>query len=190
MVPVLVLRFGRCVDVLYGSLKSIHHHDMTLRITLTISKLSQSLFLFADHLMWLARAGILSDVNLKKCSKQANKYWLLSVIMNLCRDFYEIMNLWDLHRAALRSGFKSRSPPNSIRSVNDFKVLALHSYSLMLDHREVLVDTIKNACDFFIPLTALGYTNLNPSTIGLLGIVSSLAGIVALVEPSAKLMPI
>lgn len=185
-----VLRFGRCLDVFYGSLKSIHHHDYTLRITLTLSKLCQALYLFADHFLWLARAGLLSEINLRKWTRHANKYWLLSVIMNLCRDFYEIMNLWDLHRTACRSDLRAQpSPVVSIRSPRDFARLALHSYSLMLDHKDVLVDTVKNTCDLFIPLTALGFTNLTPRTIGMLGAISSVAGIMALVTPSAKLLP-
>lgn len=187
---IAVLRFGRCVDVLYGSLKVIHYNDFTIRLTLTMSKVCQSLFLFVDHFMWMARAGILGDVNIRKLSLQANKYWLLSVIMNLCRDFYEIMRLWDLHQAASRSGISSRPLPARVRSGRDLATLALHSYSLMLDHRNVLVDTVKNICDFFIPLTALGYTNLTPRAVGLLGAISSMAGILALVAPSAKLVPV
>lgn len=153
-----------------------------------MSKISQALFLLADHLLWLARTG-LTTVNAKKWSKVANKYWLFSIIMNLCRDFYEIARVLDLHRAGCKGGITRCKIPTSINSPADVKRLALQSYVMVLGHKDILVDTVKNMCDFFIPLTALGYTSLTPRTIGLLGAISSAAGLWALLDSTAKLTP-
>lgn len=128
-------------------------------------------------------------MNAKRWSNIANKYWLFSIIMNLCRDSYEILRVLDLHRSCSKSGISRCRIPASINSPEDFKRLALQSYVLMQGHKDIVVDTVKNACDFFIPLTALGYTSLTPRTIGLLGAISSLAGLWALLEPRAKLTP-
>ena len=38
-----------------------------------------------------------------------------------------------------------------------------------------------------IPLTALGYTRLSPGAIGFLGMISSLAGLLTLIDPHAQL---
>ncbi|ALC42312.1 Pex11 [Drosophila busckii] len=183
-----LLRFGKGLDVFYASLRAIHYPDLTIRVTLTMSKISQALFLLADHFLWLARTG-LTSVNAKKWAKMANKYWLFSIIMNLCRDFYEICRAIDMHKASCSGGITRCKLPRSINSPADVKRLALHSYLLMLSHKDIAVDTIKNICDFFIPLTALGYTSLTPRTIGLLGSISSIAGLWALLEPTAKLTP-
>ncbi|XP_061389077.1 peroxisomal membrane protein 11B [Musca vetustissima] len=183
-----LLRFGKCLDVFYASLRTIHYPDLAIRVTLTAGKLSQALFLFADHFLWLGRTGFFKSIDAKKWGKYANKYWLLAIIMNLCRDFYEIVRLLDLHKASVRSGI-SRSIPCTIRSRKDLSRLALQSYALVLGHKDVFVDTVKNVCDFFIPLTALGYTKLTPRTIGVLGAISSLAGLIAMIEPTAKLTP-
>lgn len=56
-------------------------------------------------------------------------------------------------------------------------------------NKGVVIDTVKNVCDFFIPFTALGYVKLTPGTVGWLGTVSSLMGLIVLVEPLAKLSP-
>lgn len=185
-----MLRFGKCLDVFYASLRTIHYPDLAVRITLTMGKLSQALFLFADHFLWLARTGLFKSIDTRKWGKYANKYWLLSIIMNLCRDVYEIFRVMDLHKASVRSGIsRSTVVPCRITSPKDFRRLALYSYGLVLGHKDVFVDTVKNVCDFFIPLTALGYTKLTPRTIGLLGTISSLAGLIAMLEPSAKLTP-
>lgn len=182
------MRFGKCLDVFYASLKTIHYPDLVIRVTLTMSKLSQSLFLFADHFLWLARTGMFKSIDVKKWGNMANKYWLLSIIMNICRDVYEIFRLLDLHKAGKSSGI-SRSCSKPIKSSKDLARCALQTYALALGHKDVLVDTIKNACDFFIPFTALGYTKLTPRTIGILGAISSLAGLIAILEPTAKLTP-
>ncbi|EDW77115.1 uncharacterized protein Dwil_GK22099 [Drosophila willistoni] len=183
-----LLRFGKCLDVFYASLRTLHYPDLTIRVTLTLGKLSQSLFLFADHFLWLARTG-LTTVDAKRWSNMANKYWLFSIIMNLCRDFYEIVRVLDLHKAGVKSGITRCQIPCSLNSPADFKRLALHSYIILQGHKAVAVDTLKNLCDFFIPLTALGYTSLTPRTIGVLGAISSVAGLWAMLEPTAKLTP-
>ncbi|KAH8407640.1 hypothetical protein KR222_008934 [Zaprionus bogoriensis] len=183
-----LLRFGKGLDVFYASLRTIHYPDLTIRVTLTMSKISQAIFLLADHLLWLARTG-LTTIDAKKWSQVANKYWLFSIVMNLCRDFYEIMRVTDLHKASCRSGITRCRIATSINSPADVKRLALQSYALVLGHKDIFVDTVKNVCDVFIPLTALGYTNLTPKTIGMLGAISSVAGLWALLESTAKLTP-
>ncbi|XP_023162919.1 peroxisomal membrane protein 11B [Drosophila hydei] len=183
-----LLRFGKGLDVFYASFRAIHYPDLTIRVTLTMSKISQALFLLADHLLWLARTG-LTTVDPKKWSRIANKYWLFSIVMNLCRDLYEIMRVLDLHKASCSSGISRCRIPTRINTPADFKRLALNSYGIVLGHKDIFVDTVKNVCDFFIPLTALGYTSLTPRTIGILGAISSMAGLWALLEPAAKLTP-
>lgn len=58
-----------------------------------------------------------------------------------------------------------------------------------LDRRDIAVDSLKNLCDVFIPLTSEGHLNINAGVIGLLGVMSSIAGIAALIDPSARLAP-
>lgn len=184
-----LLRFGKCLDLLYASLRTIHYPDAAIRVTLTLSKLSQSLFLMADHLMWLSRTGLFKSINVQKWSKTANKYWLLSITMNLCRDVYEILRLVDLHRAANKSGMSDSRISVCVRSPRDLQRLALESYGVLYGHRDVVVDTVKNMCDFFIPFSALGYANLSPRTIGILGAISSMAGLITIAQPTTQLVP-
>lgn len=185
---ILVLRFGKCLDVFYSSFKSIHYPDLTIRLTLTLSKISQALYLFADHFIWLARSGLFRTIDLKKWNQAANRYWLFSIVMNLARDLYEITKIIDLRtRQSKFDGLRTRNC--QINSVRDLATASLRTYSCLYEHKGLLVDTIKNSCDFFIPLTALGYAKLSPRTIGILGVVSSLAGLVVVLQPQTKLVP-
>lgn len=180
-----MLRLGKCVDVFYSSLSSIHNPDLSLRVTLTLSKISQAIFLFADHIIWFSRTGLFKNINTKKWNTTSNKYWLLSIVMNLVRDVYEITRIVNL---GMKSS-KRLSKKCEVNSVADLATLGLRAYGCAYEHKDVVVDTIKNVCDFFIPLTNLGYTKLTPRTIGILGTVSSIAGLVAIIQPAAKLVP-
>lgn len=190
-----LLRLGKCIDVFYSSLSTIHYPDLTIRITLTLSKLATALFLFADHIIWFARSGVFQNINLEKWNNIANRYWLMSITLNLVRDVYEIMNILKCNKGIIFAkkgqGLTRVGKSESVCpiNINDVLPVFLRGFQCVQGQTDVFVDTIKNACDFFIPLTALGYTRLSPAMVGSLGVVSSIAGILALVKPMAKLTP-
>lgn len=171
-----LLRLGRCIESLYGALSSMHYNDITVRFTATLSKIANALYLLCDHILWAARAGV-ADINTDKWGRIANKYWLYSVVMNLVRDFYEINRILEISRRKAGSRL-------AVRAVNTPAL-----YLIASQHKDVLVDTVKNVCDVFIPMAALGYMKLSPGVVGLLGVVSSLAGIITIIDPMYKLCP-
>lgn len=185
-----VLRLGRFLDMLYGAFSSIHYPDVTVRITCTLSKIANALFLLADHILWIGRTGLI-NVNSEKWGKVANKYWLYSITMNLVRDVYEICGILE------REGHRLGVPPGEVlrhtclaAGINRKTLpLSLRAVTFVQDHKDVVVDTVKNGCDLMIPLTALGYMRLSPGAVGLLGVVSSVAAIISLVDPLARLTP-
>lgn len=132
-----------------------------VKITITIAKITNAMYLLADHLIWIGRMGIMK-VNLTKCNRTANRYWLMTIGMNLVRDIYEIIKVFQRER---------------------------HSLYLKLHKNPVLLDTIKNGCDLFIPLTALGHVRCTSGTIGILGMISSLIGLYTIIDPYSKIYP-
>ncbi|XP_011630514.1 peroxisomal membrane protein 11B [Pogonomyrmex barbatus] len=162
-----LLRFGRCLDSFYFALKMMKYPDPMVRITLIMAKMTNALYLLADHFIWIGRVGIVR-INLEKWNRVANKYWLLTIVMSLIRDIYEIIKILE-HKKNI---FKQH-----------------HILSCLKNHKEVMMDTIKNGCDLFIPLTALGITKCTPGTIGLLGIISSFIGLYTIINPLYKLSP-
>lgn len=163
----LVLRFGRCLDSFYSAVKMIKYPDPMVRITLIMAKMANALYLVADHFIWVGRVGILR-VDLEKWNKVGNKYWLLTIIMSLTRDIYEIFKILEHEKNAFKQ---------------------CYILSCLKNHKEIMMDTVKNGCDLFIPLTALGVTKCTPGTIGLLGIISSLIGLYTIIDPVYKLCP-
>lgn len=176
-----LLRFGRFFEGLYATLPLFQHPDPALRYYVILSKICNSLFLLADHILWLGRADVCT-IDTEKWSRMSNKYWLFSITMNLVRDFHEIMNILKLEK-------RNILPKNGIQSLKDLLDVILHGFAIIQQRDSVFIDTIKNGCDFFIPLTALGYVKMSPGTIGFLGVISSLAGLMVLIDPKNKLSP-
>lgn len=175
-----LLRLGRCLDSLQAALSSMRYPDLMIRITLTLSKISNALFLLADHIIWVGRAGI-CQVNVDKWNQVSNKYWLMAIVMNLARDVYEISQIMERESVGLRL--------RASRSCKLNLPIQIRALCRVQNHTDVLVDTVKNSCDIFIPLTSLGYTKLSPGVVGLLGFISSAAGLYSLIYPMAKLSP-
>lgn len=106
--------------------------------------------------------------------------------MGLVRDIYEIIEL-----------FKRNSDPKQgtsvvMRSKQDNTIVAfdpINAIRVLLANKPILFDTIKNSCDILIPLSSMGYVDLSPKMVGLLGVVSSVVGIIAMVKPNCKLSP-
>ena len=176
----LVLRLGRNVEMINGTLKTLHLSDQILRITTTVSRIYQCLFLAANHLIFLARVGFL-NLDTDKLADLCNKFWIGSIICNLTRDFYEISKILKKWRQTTGSNLNvTKKGQNTV---------VKHVSLFVENYPEVFWDTLKNLCDAFIPLTAMGKLKLNPGIIGLLGSVSSIAGLIALIDPKAKLLP-
>lgn len=105
--------------------------------------------------------------------------------MNLCRDFYEICRIFETCRDVrqlMNLLFFPKSSSDLVRVWSKATVC-------VNTHQAVIVDTIKNVCDAFIPLSALGYSKLSPKYQGVLGVISSLAGLFEILYPASKLLP-
>lgn len=179
----LVYRFGRCSDTLYTALKSIHLNDPTLRHTITLSRISMAMYLLTDHIVWLGRVG-LADVNTAKWSKLSYKLWLYYLLMNLSRDIYEISRILNKFLSAseeVQFGkvYRSQSLISKLQRLCGFLTM----------HKDVAFDTVKNGCDVCLPLAQLGYLSISPRTVGVLGAISSVAGMLPLIDSSFKLSP-
>lgn len=184
-----MLRFGKSFEVFYGALKSIHHQDAWLAFTVTVTKICQSIFLLTDHIVWLSRSGLFKNIDTSKWTQRSNKYWLLSLVMSIVRDVYEINRV-----VASFSSYKNlstciASSLISVRGTRDVENCFKSVVGFLAAYKHITVDTIKNCCDLFIPMSSMGYVKLSPRVIGILGICSSIAGLLMIIDPSYKLSP-
>lgn len=183
---IAVLRFGKSFDFLYGALKSMHIEDSVLRITITLSRINQALYLFFDHLLWIDRVG-LYKVDRQRWSELSARFWVGTLVLNLARNSYDI---WQIILREYKC-YSSQSRKDDLDVVNQNKKISFEKVLVksLLENRPVMLDFIKNATDIFLPLSTLGKVNVSPGFQGVMGIVSSTVGIMTVWDPLLKLVP-
>lgn len=70
------------------------------------------------------------------------------------------------------------------------KLKGLNILGIILSNKKnqpLLLDTVKNVADIFLPLSSLGYINLSPGIQGLLGLISSLLSLMCVWDSTLKL---
>lgn len=160
-----LLRFGRFADNLYmamfGNMSSIR----LIALASSTAKLAYAAFLLCDHIIWIARIGLI-DVDTERWSKSSNRYWAITVSLQLLIDVYEI--------------YKVVNSKTSEEKTN--KILL----RLVCYRKDLVLDTLKNLCDLIIPLTGLGMIRTSPGLVGAVGMLTSVAGLVTLIDPQYK----
>lgn len=152
--------------------------------------LFSSLFRFFSHLFYS-----LSFLPLPLC-----RYYLFALILNLTRDLYEIHGLMERERrstsakahlsGAVENG-EFPSVPCSCVSVLTARLqqqLRLLT-AVLCSNPPLLLDTLKNLCDLFIPLDKLGLYPTGPGFVGACGLTSSVLSILTVLYPWLKLKP-
>lgn len=175
--------------MLYGTLKSIHYSDAWMAFTLTITRICQGIFLLTDHIVWLARSGLFKSIDIPKWTLRSNRFWLFSLIMAVVRDVYEINRVVSSFTSYKDLTTCLTSSLVSIRSTKDITRCAASLTDFIVTYKHITIDSVKNCCDLFIPLSALGYVKISPRVIGILGMISSLMGLIVILNPSCKLLP-
>ena len=159
-----------------------------------MAKLSQAVYMLVDHYVWAAKIG-LTSADPKLLSKTASKFWLTSLVFNLIRDLYAIVTVVDNHRRASR---RRRTKTQREASWDEARTVGEDTRTvrpnggwlrLILANKPLITDTIKNSADLLLPMANLGFVDISLKVQGMLGIISSIMGILMVWNPSLKLKP-
>jgi hypothetical protein len=167
-----VFRIGKYLDMLQGAFRNLSVKDTALRLLVVSARLTRVLYFLVDQIVWATRLGVYKS-NPKAWSKFQAKIWSVALILCVTRNLYDIYNL-------VRAPDKKNEDPGSE---------AVCWYEKFKTRPEVLVDTVKNCADFLIPLNIIGVIEINNGIVGVLGLISSLAGASTVWEPTLKLKP-
>ncbi|OWF51374.1 Peroxisomal membrane protein 11B [Mizuhopecten yessoensis] len=174
-----------------AALKSIHIKDTVLRLTITMSKLNQACFLLFDHIIYAHNVGLIST-DKKKWSNISARFWVFSLILNLARNTYDIMNIVQEEMRRQQLPKKQDQQVNgdtthSRRSSNSQNTNVVRK--IVMQNKPVMLDLVKNLADLILPLNTLGKVNASAGTQGFLGLISSSIGIATVWDSSLKLVP-
>lgn len=163
-----MFRLGKSIDSFLAALQTIHLTNPAQRLLVTLTKISRGLYLLIDHIIWASRMNLVSIDN-RFWARLANRFWLLALFLSLLRDLYELVVAFRLEKKRLNQyspSLTQNSPRALIGNV-------LHA------NPALVIDSVKNMADLWIPVSRLDLVYLPSGIVGLLGVVSSLAGLMS-----------
>ena len=178
--PCPVFRLGKSVDNFRAALQTVHLRDVLLRILVTLTKLNRGIYLFIDHLIWAYRMNLLR-LHVATWNKHANRFWMLAICLGLMRDLYELFRAAHVERKRLQQ--YSSGPDSKENAISTWSLLQ----NVASNNPAIIVDLVKNGADIWLPVSRLDILYIPSGIVGLLGVVSSLAGISADFNEQLKL---
>lgn len=174
--------------MIQGAITSLKVSDNFIRWCLVVTKLSMAGYLFVDHFIWAAKLDLIRS-DPKRLARTAAWFWLTAILANLTRNFYDIAVIVraELRRRKKVHQQKGISRGAVVESSGQFGPCAV--VARVLDERPVVVDTLKNAADVFLPLATLELFKTSEGFQGIMGMVSSYMGLLATWNPALKLIP-
>ena len=175
-----VFRLGRSVDSFRAALQTIHLANPLLRLITTLVKLNRGLYLLLDHLIWAGRMQLVR-IDMEFWNKLSMRFWLLTIVLGLLRDLYEVALAVRIERSRLK---QYSSSPGSSKSSPSVKKLTV---SVVRNNPALVVDIVKNGTDVLIPAARLELVGVPSGVVGLLGVVSSIAGLMTIWDEHLRL---
>ena len=156
-----LLRLGTFIDVLHGARQSMHHPSLLTGALVTLSKIALAMYLFGDHLIWLHRFEIFFD----------KKFVLRFIFFR--NNLIKVNDIKEWEKFSDQSWLYSII----LNLVRDYFELKINFKT------SVVLDTLRNAADFWIPMSYLGHVQVSNLFVGTMGVISSLLAILPLVDP-------
>ena len=161
-----VFRLGKGIESLRAALQTIHLTNPLLRLLITLTKISRGLYLLIDHLIWASRMNLVS-INNRFWGRLSNRFWLAALFLSLLRDLYELVVTIRLEKSRLNQHSPSSVPKSRRALVGSF----------LSTNPALVTDAVKNMADVWIPLSRLDLVYLPSGIVGVLGVISSVAGL-------------
>lgn len=189
-----LFRLGNTANSIEAAKRTMQLSDRVLCLCLTAANVNRALYFICDNALWATSIGLIRSLDKERWSLNAHRFYFFSLIMNLTRDVYAVLQLMvqnsrDKQFRQQMSQHLNEGPDVAdavIPQLDAFVYLLLHT---LKSHPAVALDTLKNLCDLFIPLDRLGIYQSNAGVVGFCGLMSSLIGIVTLAQPTLKIKP-
>lgn len=168
--------------------------DRVLCLSLTVANINRALYFMCDNLLWARSIGLIRDIDKERWSINSSRFYFLSLVMNLTRDVYVVLRLMLQKSRDKQCRQKMDLHLSENPEVAEVVVPQLDAFLFLLleslkSDPAVALDTLKNIFDLFIPLDKLGIYRSNAGVVGFCGLISSVLGIVTLVQPKLKVKP-
>ena len=167
---------GKGFDNLRIALQTIHLRDPAHRVLITTSKLCGFFFLLFDHMILAGRLQLFG-INPERWNKHSTRFWFLSIMLNMLRDWYDLFRAVRVEQSRLKHDGTGAK-----------KTLTTALYRTMQNNPALVLDFVKNSTDIVLPLAQLDVgRGISSGWVGFMGVVSSICTLVAIWNESLKL---
>lgn len=189
-----MFRLGNTVSSVDAAAHALQLTDPVMQLCLTGAHLSRALYFVCDNLLWARAVGLAPGFDKERWGHRASSCYLLSLLLSLLRDAYVLARLAAYYARERPRCRQAPPPPGSTDNGSACchptgDVLPSDLTEALWASPAVALDVVKNVCDLFIPLEQLGVYRSSAGVVGLCGLLSSLIGILTLLEPRLKLKP-
>ncbi|CAF1175443.1 unnamed protein product [Rotaria sordida] len=165
------MRLGRFVDYVKSVLESFHIRNKRIGTLFGLIAVCQGLYMLFDNILLLHRFKIIYLKNSQYLQQYLNQVWLLWLSLSLTRDYYEMQASF-----AVGQHHQQQQDKSLIRRAN-----------ILWANKPLVIDTIKNLCDLYIPLSNLNIVRVNTGLQGLAGTIASILGLLQLWDKTYQL---
>lgn len=167
------MRLGRFIDYLKSILESFHIRNKRIGTLFGLIAVCQSLFMLFDNILLLHRFKIINLKYPQQLQQYIHQVWLLWLSLALTRDYYEIQASFAV---AHHHQYQQKQDKSLIKRAN-----------ILWANKPLVIDTVKNLCDFYIPLSNLNIVHANSGLQGFAGTISSVLGLLQLWDKNYQL---
>lgn len=156
--------------MLIGAKNLLGIPDPVLRNILFVSRSSMAVYFFYDLLSWCVKAGILK-LDSQRISYKSSQFWFFGIFCLLLRDLYELRICQNRSSGGNQKSVLSTVPSTLAKNPN------------------LVLDLLKNVGDLVVVLSALKKISVSQGTVGMAGVISSVIGLMQVLQPKYKLLP-
>ncbi|KAM4733868.1 peroxisomal membrane protein 11A [Anableps anableps] len=189
-----LLRLGNAANSIVAAKQTVQLSDRVLCLCLTVANINRALYFICDNILWARNVGLIRNLDKERWSINASRCYLFSLVMNLTRDLYVILQLMLQRGRDNRFKCKMNQQLSDCPEVAEVVIPELDALVFLLletlrSEPTVALDTVKNICDLFIPFDRLGIYKSSSGVVGFCGLISSLIGILTLARPTLRIKP-
>jgi peroxin-11B len=156
--------------------------DPVIRFCTTGRQLGYGAYMLTDTLTYLDASGVRPSAMAKRMQVQAYKAWMTGLCFSVLNGVYTIYKSKSEEAAQTDKAVaaeKTVEVKNLQRYVFDFACWEISLLTFYSERSAAQTQLVSDLCDLFIPVSALGFINVDDGVVGLAGAVSSLIGLMA-----------
>lgn len=162
--------------MLYSSTQGISiNNDSFHGFITSFARVSSTLYLLTDHLVLLRKVGLVK-ADERRWVDTSNRFLLLASFLFFIKNLNEIREILQIYTRSRRG-----SKPKKLSSQEII-------VEFLSRHRALTLDAVKNLCDILVALDNVGEYRLSPVKLAMIGSLSSIAGLIQMINPAFRVM--